>query len=298
METYLNLLKDVLENGVEKSDRTGVGTISVFGRQFRHNLQSGFPLLTTKKLHWKSIAHELFWMLNGSTNNNDLTKYGVTIWNEWAKKDGSLGPVYGKQWREWIAPPKYMNKNDINLDKYPSWLPTSHSHAYAFPSPIDQIELAIKTIKTNPDSRRNIVTAWNPADISEMMLPPCHMLFQFYVANGKLSCHLNQRSADIFLGVPYNIASYALLTHLVAYVTYLNVGDLIISFGDLHIYKNHVEQVKLQLSREPYPLPTLHLSFDKEKFANLKNLDSIYDEGFCKLTNYVSHPAIKAEVAV
>jgi thymidylate synthase len=282
MQTYLDLLKDVMENGVEKEDRTGTGTYSVFGRQIRFNLQDGFPMVTTKRLHWKSIAHELFWMLNGSTNNAELEKYGVTIWKEWADGNGELGPVYGKQWRSWQTS-NHMHDGDILYGPFET---------------IDQIRLALNTIKNNPDSRRNIVSAWHPADISKMKLPPCHMSFQFYVTKGRLSCHMYQRSADIFLGVPFNIASYALLTHLMAYITNLDVGELIISFGDLHIYKNHLVQVQTQLKREPKNLPKLELNFDKETYKNLYYLDEAFEDGKIKIINYEAHPSIKAEVAV
>jgi thymidylate synthase len=299
MQVYLDLLKDVLYNGIKKSDRTGVGTYSVFGRQVRFNLSKGFPILTTKRLHFRSIAHELFWMLNGSTNNNDLEKYGITIWREWADKDGELGPVYGKQWREWKNYSKDINTSYQDLpDEIESWLYKTPNHTKAWFKPIDQIVNAIKTIKENPDSRRNVISAWNTAEIANMKLPPCHYSFQFYVADEKLSCHMTQRSADIFLGVPYNIASYALLTNLMAYITNLQIGDLIISFGDLHLYQNHVDQANLQLIRRPKLLPTLQLDFDKEKYGNLKNLDKAFEAKEIYLEDYEAYPSIPAPVAV
>jgi len=264
MQQYLDLLQYILDNGVEKSDRTGTGTKSCFGYQMRFDLQNGFPLVTTKKLHIKSIIYELLWFLKGETNIAYLNEHRVSIWDEWANSKGELGPVYGKQWRSWQGA-------DGNV--------------------IDQITDLIKQIKTNPDSRRLIVSAWNVADLPKMALMPCHVLFQFYVANGKLSCQLYQRSADVFLGVPFNIASYALLTMMVAQVCDLEPGEFIHSFGDVHIYNNHVEQVKLQLSREPYPLPTMQLN------PSVKNIFDFRFEDFV-LENYQSHPAIKAPVAV
>ena len=257
-------MKEVLAKGVQKSDRTGTGTISVFGHQMRFNLADGFPMVTTKKLHLKSIIYELLWFLKGSTDNNWLKERGVSIWNEWAAPDGELGPIYGYQWRSWPAP--------------------NGQH-------IDQITEVIETIKKNPDSRRIIVSAWNVADIPRMALAPCHAFFQFYVANGKLSCQLYQRSADIFLGVPFNIASYALLTHMVAQQCNLAVGDFIWTGGDCHLYSNHLEQVDLQLSRDFFPLPKLNI---------LRKPNSIFDYEFedFEITGYECHPHIKAPVAI
>lgn len=264
MQQYLDLLQHVMDNGISKSDRTGTGTVSVFGHQSRYDLSAGFPVVTTKKLHLRSIIHELLWFLKGETNIAYLKDNKVTIWDEWADENGELGPVYGAQWRKWMKP--------------------DGSH-------IDQIADVIEQIKTNPDSRRLIVSAWNPGLIEEMALPPCHAFFQFYVANGKLSCQLYQRSADLFLGVPFNIASYALLTHMVAQVTGLKVGEFIHTLGDAHIYSNHFEQVKLQLSRTPHPLPTLQLN---------PNINNIFKFTFddIQLINYECDGAIKAPVAV
>ena len=264
MRQYHNLLKEVLEKGVQKSDRTGTGTISIFGHQMRFNLAEGFPMVTTKKLHLKSIIQELLWFLKGSTDNNWLKERGVSIWNEWAGPDGDLGPIYGYQWRSWPAP--------------------NGEH-------IDQIAEVVETLKKNPDSRRIIVSAWNVADIPRMALAPCHAFFQFYVADGKLSCQLYQRSADIFLGVPFNIASYALLTHMMAQQCNLEVGDFVWTGGDCHLYSNHLEQVDLQLSRDFYPLPKLNI---------LRKPDSIFDYEFedFEIAGYESHPAIKAPVAI
>jgi thymidylate synthase len=264
MQQYHQLLRHILENGVQKTDRTGTGTQSVFGYQFRFNLEEGFPLVTTKKLHLKSIIYELLWFLRGETNIAYLKENGVSIWDEWANEQGELGPVYGKQWRSWEG-------KDGKV--------------------VDQIKDLITQIKTNPDSRRLIVSAWNVAELPRMALMPCHALFQFYVANGKLSCQLYQRSADVFLGVPFNIASYALLTHMIAQVCGLGVGDFVHTFGDVHIYSNHREQVLLQLSREPYPLPTLQLN------ASVTDIFSFQYEDFA-LLNYQHHPAIKAPVAI
>ena len=257
-------MKEVLAKGAQKSDRTGTGTISVFGHQMRFNLADGFPMVTTKKLHLKSIIYELLWFLKGSTNNNWLKERGVSIWNEWAAPDGELGPIYGYQWRSWPAP--------------------DGKH-------IDQISEVVETIKKNPDSRRMIVSAWNVADIPRMALAPCHAFFQFYVADGKLSCQLYQRSADIFLGVPFNIASYALLTHMMAQQCNLEVGDFIWTGGDCHLYSNHLEQVDLQLSRDFFPLPKLNI---------LRKPDSIFDYEFedFEILGYESHPHIKAPVAI
>jgi thymidylate synthase len=264
MQQYHDLLNYVLENGIFKSDRTGTGTTSVFGYQMRFDLQQGFPLLTTKKLHTKSIFHELLWFLKGSTNISYLKENGVSIWDEWADNEGNLGPVYGYQWRSWPKP--------------------DGGH-------IDQISNLIESIKKNPDSRRLIVSAWNVADIEQMKLPPCHAFFQFYVADGKLSCQLYQRSADIFLGVPFNIASYALLTHMVAQVCDLKVGDFVHTLGDAHIYSNHMEQVRLQLSRAFRPLPLLKIN------PSVKDIFSFKFEDF-SVEGYDPHPAIKGAVAV
>ncbi|MBH0163650.1 thymidylate synthase [Fictibacillus sp. 7GRE50] len=264
MKQYLDFLQDILHNGTKKEDRTGTGTVSVFGRQMRFDLQKGFPLVTTKKLHLKSIIHELLWFLKGDTNIAYLKENGVRIWDEWADEDGNLGPVYGHQWRSWSAP----NGETI-----------------------DQISNVIEDIKKNPDSRRLIVSAWNPSDIPNMALPPCHLLFQFYVADGKLSCQLYQRSADSFLGVPFNIASYALLTMMVAQVTGLKPGEFVHTVGDAHIYTNHLEQVELQLTREPKPLPKMKIN---------PNVTSIFDFTFddFELVDYESHPHIKGVVSV
>ncbi len=264
MKQYLDFLQDILHNGTKKEDRTGTGTVSVFGRQMRFDLQKGFPLVTTKKLHLKSIIHELLWFLKGDTNIAYLKENGVRIWDEWADEDGNLGPVYGHQWRSWSAP----NGETI-----------------------DQISNVIEDIKENPDSRRLIVSAWNPSDIPNMALPPCHLLFQFYVADGKLSCQLYQRSADSFLGVPFNIASYALLTMMVAQVTGLKPGEFVHTVGDAHIYTNHLEQVELQLTREPKPLPKMKIN---------PNVTSIFDFTYddFELVDYEAHPHIKGVVSV
>jgi len=264
MQQYHQLLEHILAVGIEKTDRTGTGTISVFGYQMRFDLQAGFPLMTTKKLHFKSIVHELLWFLKGSTNIRYLKENGVTIWDSWADENGELGPVYGAQWRTWPAQDG---------------------------TTIDQIDKLISQIKKTPDSRRLLVSAWNVAFIDQMKLPPCHVMFQFYVADGKLSCMLYQRSADVFLGVPFNIASYALLTHLIAQVCNLEVGEFIWTGGDTHIYKNHFEQVNLQLNRESNALPTLWLN-PEIKDINQFTFDDI------KVLNYNPHPSIKAEVAV
>ncbi|MES2130969.1 MAG: thymidylate synthase [Bacteroidota bacterium] len=264
MKQYHDLMQHVLEHGVKKEDRTGTGTISVFGYQMRYDLAAGFPLLTTKKLHTKSIIHELLWFLKGDTNIGYLKENGVKIWDEWADAQGNLGPVYGYQWRSW---------------------PTADGKH------IDQISQVIDMIKKNPDSRRLIVSAWNVADINNMKLPPCHAFFQFYVANGKLSCQLYQRSADIFLGVPFNIASYALLTMMIAQVCNLELGDFVHTLGDAHLYTNHIDQAKLQLTRDLRPLPVLKIN---------PEVKSIFDFKFEDFTleNYDPHPHIKAEVAV
>jgi thymidylate synthase len=264
MKQYLDLMKDILENGSRKTDRTGTGTLSVFGRQLRFDLSSGFPLVTTKKLHLRSIIYELLWFLRGDTNIRYLKDHGVSIWDEWADANGELGPVYGHQWRSWPAPDGRS---------------------------IDQISQVLEQIKQKPDSRRHIVTAWNPAEVDKMALPPCHALFQFYVADGKLSCQLYQRSADYFLGVPFNIASYALLTYMFAQQCDLNPGEFVWTGGDVHLYTNHLEQANQQLSRTPYPLPQLKI---KRKPA------SIFDYEFedFEIVNYQAHPSIKAPIAV
>ena len=264
MNQYHDLLERILSDGAEKTDRTGTGTLSVFGHQMRFNLAAGFPMLTTKKLPLKSIIYELLWFLKGDTNVRYLQEHNVTIWDEWADANGDLGPVYGSQWRSWPAPDGRS---------------------------IDQISNVIEMIRNNPDSRRLIVSAWNPADVDRMALPPCHCLFQFYVANGKLSCQLYQRSADVFLGVPFNIASYALLTMMVAQVTGLKPGDFVHSLGDAHLYSNHLDQARLQLTRLTRPLPTMTINPD------VKDIFSFRYEDF-KLENYDPHPHIKAEVAV
>lgn len=264
MRNYLDLLQDVLDHGTPKSDRTGTGTISVFGRQLRFDLSQGFPLVTTKRIHLKSVVHELLWFLKGDTNISYLKENGVSIWDEWADENGELGPVYGSQWRAWES--------------------SDGRH-------IDQIAAVIDSIRNNPDSRRHIVSAWNVGEIEQMKLPPCHFVFQFYVADGKLSCMLTMRSVDTFLGLPFNIASYALLTHMVAQQTGYEVGDFIWSGGDVHIYTNHLEQVATQLSREPHPLPKLNI---------LRKPDSIFDYTFedFEFEGYVYHPGIKAPVAI
>lgn len=260
---YLDLLADILETGVQRGDRTGTGTLGVFGRQMRFDLAQGFPLLTTKKLHRKSIILELLWFLRGDTNVAWLQERGVSIWDEWADADGELGPVYGKQWRSWAAPDGRV---------------------------IDQMAHVVESLKTTPHSRRHIVSAWNPADVDDMALPPCHCLFQFFVAEGKLSCQLYQRSADVFLGVPFNIASYALLTHMVAKVTGLQPGEFVHTLGDAHLYLNHIDQAREQLTREPYPFPTLTL-------ADKRDLFSFNYEDF-KVTGYKAHDKIAAPIAV
>ena len=264
MRQYLDLMQRILKEGVEKRDRTGTGTLSVFGHQMRFDLSEGFPLTTTKKLHLKSIVHELLWFLKGDTNIKYLNDHGVRIWDEWADENGDLGPVYGSQWRSW---------------------PDGKGGT------IDQIANVVEMIKRNPDSRRLIVSAWNPAEVDKMALPPCHCLFQFYVANGKLSCQLYQRSADVFLGVPFNIASYALLTMMVAQVTGLKPGDFVHSLGDAHLYSNHLEQARLQLTRPTRPLPTMKIN------PVVKDIFSFRFEDFT-LEGYDPHPHIKAEVAV
>src|SRR5690606_20267489 len=264
MKQYLDLCRHILENGVQKKDRTGTGTISIFGYQMRFDLSEGFPLLTTKKLHLKSIIYELLWFLKGDTNIRYLNENGVTIWDEWADENGDLGPIYGYQWRSW---PDGKGGN------------------------IDQIAQVVEQIKHNPDSRRLIVSAWNVADIDEMALPPCHCLFQFYVSDGKLSCQLYQRSADVFLGLPFNIASYSLLTHMVAHVTGLKAGEFVHTLGDAHIYSNHIEQVETQIQREPRKLPTLKIK------RKVTDIDDFTFEDF-EIVGYEPHPHIKGEVAV
>jgi thymidylate synthase len=263
VQQYLDLLELVLKNGTRKQDRTGTGTLSIFGHQMRFDLRAGFPAVTTKKLHLKSVVGELIWFLQGSTNVRWLQERGITIWDEWADENGELGPVYGSQWRSW---------------------PTDGGH-------IDQIARVVGSIRTNPDSRRHIVSAWNVAEVEQMALPPCHTMFQFYVAEGRLSCQLYQRSADVFLGVPFNIASYALLTHMVAQVTGLEVGEFIHTFGDAHLYLNHVEQAELQLTRTPRPLPRLRLNPDRTELTDFEIAD-------VELIGYDPHPAIKAPIAI
>ncbi len=264
MRPYLDLLQHILDHGAQKGDRTGTGTLSIFGYQMRFNLQEGFPLLTTKKLHLRSIIYELLWFIAGDTNVRYLQDHGVRIWNEWADEDGGLGPVYGAQWRAWRT---------------------------ADGQTIDQLSQVIQQIKTNPNSRRLIVSAWNVGDLESMALPPCHALFQFYVVNDTLSCQLYQRSADVFLGVPFNIASYALLTMMVAQVTGLQAGEFIHTFGDVHLYRNHLEAARLQLTRQPYPLPQMKLNPDVHSIFDFKYEDF-------ELLNYQAHPHIKAEVSV
>jgi len=264
MQQYLDLLRHVMENGVDRMDRTGTGTRGVFGYQMRFDLAEGFPMVTTKKLHKKSIVHELIWFLAGDTNISYLQENGVRIWDEWADENGDLGPVYGKQWRRWEGPEGRV---------------------------IDQVKNVVEVIKSNPYSRRHIVSAWNPSDVDEMALPPCHCLFQFHVANGKLSCQLYQRSADIFLGVPFNIASYALLTHMMAQICDLEVGDFVHTFGDAHIYSNHFEQVELQLTRDAKPLPKLKLNPEVSKIDGFTYKD-------VKIIGYKAHPHIAGKVAV
>jgi thymidylate synthase len=264
MKQYLDLLDHVLKNGAEKSDRTGTGTISIFGHQMRFNLDDGFPVLTTKKLHLKSIIHELLWFISGDTNIKYLNDNGVKIWNEWADKEGNLGPIYGHQWRSW--PAEGGRK-------------------------IDQLLNVINSVKKSPDSRRHIVSAWNVGELDKMALPPCHLMFQFYVANGRLSSQLYQRSADIFIGVPFNIASYALLTQMVAQVTGLRPGDFVHTLGDAHIYLNHLDQVKLQLTREPYKLPSMVINPEVNDILKFRFEDFV-------LTGYVAHPHIKGDIAV
>ena len=264
MRQYLDLLQTILDHGIEKGDRTGTGTLSLFGYQTRFNLQDGFPILTTKKLHLKSIIYELIWFLRGDSNVKYLNEHGVRIWDEWADEKGNLGPVYGVQWRKWRTADGRI---------------------------VDQISRVVDQIKTNPDSRRIIVNAWNPGEVEKMALPPCHLLFQFYVANGQLSCQLYQRSADVFLGVPFNIASYALLTMMMAQVCDLEPGEFVHTLGDVHLYSNHFEQARLQLTRQPYPLPQMKIN------PEVKSIFEFQYEDF-ELRNYQYHPHIKAAVAV
>lgn len=264
MQQYLDLMQHILDNGAQKGDRTGTGTLSLFGYQMRFNLREGFPLLTTKKIHLNSIIYELLWFLRGDTNVKYLQDHGVRIWNEWADEKGDLGPVYGSQWRSWMAPDSRT---------------------------IDQISQVVQQINTSPDSRRLIVSAWNVGEIEQMALPPCHLMFQFYVVNGSLSCQLYQRSADVFLGVPFNIASYALLTLMVAQVCNLHPDEFVHTFGDVHLYNNHIEQARLQLTRQPYPLPQMKIN------SAVDSIDDFQHQDF-ELINYQAHPHIKAQVAV
>lgn len=279
-QVYLDLLKDVLNNGIERDDRTGTGTLSVFGRQLRFDLSKGFPAITTKKLFWKGVVAELLWFLKGSTNVKELQDQGVKIWDEWADANGELGPVYGKQWRKWEG---MSVKSSVDTSQGKIRIAEAFNH--------DQIKYLIETLKNNPNSRRMIVSTWNVGDLANMALEPCHILFQVYVAHGKLSLQLYQRSADLFLGVPFNIASYALLTHMLAQVTGYQVGEFIHTFGDAHIYLNHLNQVKEQLSRDPKPAPRLLLN------SNIKDIDSFKLED-CQLHGYNCHPPILASVAV
>lgn len=264
MKQYLDLLNHIIQNGVEKKDRTGVGTFSTFGYQTRFDLSKGFPLVTTKKIHLKSVIHELLWFINGDSNINYLNENGVSIWNEWADEDGNLGKIYGVQWRSW-------KKND-------------ESH-------IDQLKILLDSLKNNPNSRRHIVSAWNVGELDEMALPPCHCLFQFYIANNKLSCQLYQRSADAFLGVPFNIASYSLLLHMIAHVLNFDVGDFIYTVGDLHLYSNHLEQAKTQVLRKPYDLPSVKINTKTNDLFSFKYSDF-------EIINYKSHPHISGEIAI
>jgi thymidylate synthase len=290
MKQYHDLLQDILDNGIDSGDRTGTGTLSVFGRQMRFDLSKGFPLLTTKKVHWKSVVIELLWLMRGETNIKFLKEHSVKIWDEWADENGDLGPVYGEQWRRW----KYYEELSVS-DTGIIVDGTQNS--------MDQLKWVIQRIKTNPNCRRLIVSAWNAPMIPQMKLPPCHTLFQFYVRNGKLSCHLFQRSADMFLGVPFNIASYALLTHLIANECGLQVGDFVHTFSDAHIYKNHLDQVKEILSRSEYELPSMEITLPRGELMNFIDnevQDLSYDEikQIIVLKNYQSHDTIKAEVSV
>jgi thymidylate synthase len=291
MKQYHDLLQDIMDNGIDSDDRTGTGTLSVFGRQMRFDLSKGFPLLTTKKVHWKSVVIELLWLMRGETNIKFLKDHSVKIWDEWADENGDLGPVYGQQWRKWEYTENYPKPEDGK--PYVS----SATHV------VDQLTQVIERIKTNPNCRRLIVSAWNAPMIPKMKLPPCHTLFQFYVRNGKLSCHLFQRSADMFLGVPFNIASYALLTHLIANECGLQVGDFVHTFSDAHIYKNHLDQVKEILSRSEYELPTVEINLLPNMLMNfidngVQDLRWVDIKGFIELHNYQSHDTIKAEVSV
>ena len=278
MKQYHDLCRHILDNGVRKEDRTGTGTLSVFGYQSRYDLSKGFPIITTKKLHWPSIAHELLWFLSGDTNTKYLRENNVKIWNEWADEDGNLGPVYGKQWRSWDTFTLY------EIGPY-------NAKRSDYEGTIDQIANVIEQIKTNPDSRRLMVNAWNVGELDEMALPPCHFAFQFYVANGRLSCQLYQRSGDVFLGIPFNIASYALLTYMIAHVTGLEVGEFVHTIGDAHIYTNHIEQVETQLKRDFKPLPQLKI---KRQVADID--DFTFDD--FEIVGYEAHPHIKGEVAI
>jgi thymidylate synthase len=290
MKQYHDLVSDVLENGTSSDDRTGTGTISVFGRQARYDLSKGFPLLTTKRTFWKGVLVELIWLMRGETNVKFLQERGVTIWDEWADENGDLGPVYGEQWRNW----KYYEELSVS---------NSGIVVDGTENTMDQLKWVIQRIKTNPNCRRLIVSAWNAPMISQMKLPPCHTLFQFYVRNGKLSCHLYQRSADVFLGVPFNIASYACLTHLVANECGLEVGEFIHTFGDLHLYKNHLDQARELLTRSEFPLPQLEINIPKGQLMDwidnkVQNQSWEEIQQMVTLKNYQSHPAIKAEVSV
>jgi len=278
MKQYHDLCRHILENGVRKEDRTGTGTLSTFGYQMRFDLSIGFPMITTKKLHWPSIAHELLWFLSGDTNTKYLTDNGVRIWNEWADEDGNLGPVYGKQWRSWDTFALY------EIGPY-------NAKRSDYEGTIDQIANVIEQIKTNPDSRRLMVNAWNVGELDEMALPPCHFAFQFYVADGRLSCQLYQRSGDVFLGIPFNIASYALLTHMIAHVTDLEVGGFVHTIGDAHIYTNHIEQIETQLKRDFKPLPQLRIK------RQVTDIDDFTFDDF-EIVGYEAHPHIKGEVAI
>jgi len=287
MKQYHDLLQDIMDNGIDSDDRTGTGTLSVFGRQMRFDLSKGFPLLTTKKIHWKSVVIELLWLMRGETNINFLKEHGVKIWDEWADEKGNLGPVYGEQWRKWST--KYYDQ----YDKY----------VYGANVTVDQLKEVIERIKVNPNCRRLIVSAWNAGEIKHMKLPPCHAFFQFYVRNNKLSCQLYQRSADMFIGVPFNIASYAALTHLVANECGLEVGEFVHTFGDCHIYKNHLDQVKIILQRPEYALPTVEINILPNMlmdFIDKKVQDLSWNDikGFIELRDYQSHDTIKAEVSV
>ncbi|MGG4453191.1 thymidylate synthase [Brevibacillus porteri] len=283
MRQYHELCRHILEKGIEKADRTGTGTLSVFGYQSRYDLREGFPLMTTKALHWRSIAIELLWFLRGDTNVRWLNENGVSIWDSWADWRGDLGPIYGKQWRNWTRLDEYTDYGFDGENEYS--YTTTDAISY------DQIAGVIKQIRTNPDSRRLLVSAWNVGELDQMALPPCHFAFQFYVANGRLSCQLYQRSADVFLGVPFNIASYALLTHMIAHVTGLEVGEFVHTLGDAHIYANHIEQVRTQLEREPRPLPQLAIK------RQVTDIDDFTFDDF-EIVGYDPHPHIAGKVAV